>query len=176
MSRKAQAWYLDLVAGMFIFIAGLIVYYYANTNLSYDDKEIYDDISRDAESIASLLLTPGYPLDWDSETVEQIGVVTGQELDEGKWLQFSAIPYNESRRLLGTQNEFFAFLAEKNESIINITSLCGIGDPSVIAGKDSDGNCLPISLEEVRFADLAKKERYILHNGRVAKAVVYLWR
>ncbi|HLD87506.1 MAG TPA: hypothetical protein VJB12_05600 [Candidatus Nanoarchaeia archaeon] len=48
MSRKAQAWYLDLVAGMFIFIAGLIVYYYANTNLSYDDKEIYDDISRDA--------------------------------------------------------------------------------------------------------------------------------
>lgn len=135
-NRKAQAWYMDLVAGIFIFVIGLVTYYYANTNISNENQELFNDISREADAVSSQLLTSGYPPQWDNATVQKIGVAEGNRLDEQKWLRFSQMPYEESRKTLGTGFEFFVFVEGEEENITNILGVCGIGHPLVNATID----------------------------------------
>ena len=173
MARKAQAWYLDLVGGMLIFIIGIVAYHHANVNLSGEDAERYGGLLSEADSIAAMLMTPGYPEDWSDATVEQIGVVSSHRLDAGKWLNFSGIPYNRSKVLLGARHEFFAFVEEKNGSAANISGVCGVGNPLV---SQATQGCLPANMQGTAYSDLARRDRYALHDGRVVKMVVYIWR
>jgi hypothetical protein len=160
---------------MFIFIVGLTVYYYANTNISSDDKERFDDLTREGDALAAQLLTQGYPAQWDLSTVELIGVVSGQHLDASKWLAFSAINYSESRRLFGTQYDYLVFIAEKNGSVANISSRCGIGDLQFNLSIGSNAACPLFTIDSLGHRDLSRSERYVFFGDRVVKIVVYLW-
>ena len=158
MGKGGQAWYLDLVAGMLIFIIGLVAYYHANINISHDDIEGYGDLLRNADSIEAMLMTPGYPDGWNASTVEQIGVVDDHRLRPENWARFSGIPYNQSKSIFGTPYDFAAFVEEINGTVANVSGACAVGYPSVIVG------CQNIDMGMVSYKSLARKERYAFHK------------
>ncbi len=173
--RKAQAWYLDLVAGMLIFIVGLVIFFNANTNIERNSKLLFEELSQDANGISSQMLTPGYPNGWDIQNVELIGVVDNGKINPQKWSEFQSIPYNLTKRLLGVSSEYLVFIEENNKSIARLEGVCAIGFEQAIPEVDADGNCMNQSMESISHQSLSRKERHAFLESRTVSVVVFSW-
>jgi len=136
INKNAQMWFMDFVIGIIIFSLVLITYYTYTTNISKQDAVVLNDIISDSKSISSSLMLAGFPENWDNETVQRIGLTgNNQNVNETKLRYLSDISYKEAKKLLGTVYDFFMFLEDGNDNLINIGSECGYGSGNASANR-----------------------------------------
>lgn len=126
--KNAQAWYGDFTVALLVFIIGLVVYHTFTLNLSGGDRAFFEEVSLDAQTVSSNLLLSGDPPDWDRYSVVTVGLTDNdQTIQHSKITEFAAMNDSESKKLLGTNFEYFIFFADKDGSTLNVEGVCGIG-------------------------------------------------
>ncbi|MEM0231373.1 MAG: hypothetical protein QXW00_01795 [Candidatus Woesearchaeota archaeon] len=116
----AQVWSIDFMVGLLIFTFAVILYFmYSGDIFSYDELDS-EGLRIEASSIASALLTPGYPQDWNSSNVIRLGISEdGSRINVDKLNAFSEVASNYSRMksLFHVRNDFQILITE-NSSIV----------------------------------------------------------
>jgi hypothetical protein len=129
-NKKSQAWGLDLLIALMIFIIGLAAFFLFYLNYSDDVGNDYESLSFDGNNLADSLFSEGNPPDWNSTLVVSIGLLTGNSLDPVKLENFyylSQSDYQQTKAIFNTNYDYFFFL-DNNLSIDN-SSVRGIGKP-----------------------------------------------
>lgn len=170
-STKAQVWYTDFVVALMIFTVGFLIYLNATSDILDKEDDEFGSIVNDVNRISSVFLSQGYPPDWDNETVELIGISLNNRINQTKLLRAANISYDKSRTLLSTRHEYFVFLKDKDDNILNLGGVCGIGKNNM-AEIISEKLCSNLSLNAEK---LAKSERTVIFKSEIAKMGVYVW-
>ena len=123
----------------------------------------------DAKAISSSLALSGYPVDWDNATVIRIGITDDQQLNATKIKLFQQLNYSSTKKKFGTAYDYFIFFVNNSEDVLNISGICGVGNPLVNA------TCGQINITSLNLKNLAKTERYLNYNSKVVKMIVYVW-
>ncbi|MDP4039654.1 MAG: hypothetical protein Q8P57_03690 [Candidatus Pacearchaeota archaeon] len=126
--KKAQAWGFDLIIGSSIFIVGVILLYFYSINYVTETNEILSSLNYDGENIADNLLSSGYPENWDSENVINIGISNDNKINQTKLDRFAGIiedDYPKTKSLLNTRYDYY--LNFSNQMTISGEPLEGIG-------------------------------------------------
>lgn len=126
ISTKAQAWYTDFSIAMLMFAVALTIYVVYTTNLSKEDISSLNDLVSEAKLVSSSLVSEGYPLDWNNDTVKRIGLTdNNQKINIVKLRSFSNLPYNYSKKILGTVYDYTLSFEDTNGTTLNIGGFCG---------------------------------------------------
>jgi len=156
--RRGQAWYVDFMIGLIIFMS-VLVSYYAFQESFIDPNGFTNDMISDAKQIASSLISEGYPSDWNSTNVERIGITDGStRIDPDKLLAFSQLDYNTSRGIFRTSYEYQVVLKEGGAFITMPNNRTYIGSNSTNASA------------------LFKVIRMPLYNNVLTQLEVYVWK
>ena len=122
---------MDFAIALLLFTFTLAVYFgYAN-NFQKQEKGELDALITDAKSISSSLALPGYPNNWNNETVIRMGIAEEHRINSTKVSNFKLMNYNASKRIFGTIYEYFVFFTNDKGEVLNVNGVCGIGNPIV---------------------------------------------
>ncbi|MBI3034843.1 hypothetical protein HYY71_00835 [Candidatus Woesearchaeota archaeon] len=133
MNSKSQAWYMDFAIGLLLFTFTLVVYFSYTNNFQRQEKDNLDVLLNDAKAVSTSLALPGYPLDWNNDTVLRIGISNDQEINATKVKQFKQYNYTMSKAKFGTQYDYVVFFTNDKGEVLNINSVCAVGYPLVNA-------------------------------------------
>jgi len=122
---------MDFTIALLLFTFTLVVYFSYANNFQKQGRGELDALITDAKSISSSLALPGYPNDWDNETVLRIGIADEQKVNAAKVSNFKLVNYNVSKRKFGTIYEYFVFFTNNKGEVLNVNGVCGIGNPIV---------------------------------------------
>lgn len=179
ISTKAQAWFTDFIIAMMIFAASLTIYFVYTTNLSKEDTSLLNELISDVKSVSSSLVSEGYPLDWNNETVKKIGITNKyQRLDTLKLNNFANLPYNYSKQILGTTYDYLLFFEEGNGSVLNVEGFCFKGPQKNIS---TNATCAinATTIADKNINRLVKIDRFLTYTNinrtDVIKMVLYIW-
>tara|TARA_B100000315_G_scaffold25988_1_gene22333 strand:+ start:961 stop:1467 length:507 start_codon:yes stop_codon:yes gene_type:complete len=139
--KKSQAWSLDIMVAIVIFIGTIFVFYSIFTNNPGSEaKKLEKDASIVLENIAS--------------EDPDLGIVDGIEVDVVKLQELLGEQYSEIKDKIRTDSDFCIFLEDEKGDVIYISGEPGIGSGNVkISGEgcnpdcndgidnDADGNC-----------------------------------
>jgi hypothetical protein len=161
MRRKAQIWTLDFSISILIFISAMIAVLFAWNYVSsgYQENQELREMQLKVLTISdSLIRTPGLPDDWDSDSVEVIGLA-GEEnvLDPLKVREFvnmSDANYSRVKALLDISLYDFYFEVED------------------LNGTVHENTTFPMSPSTTL---VVPTERYSLYNDRIVKVRFVLW-
>src|SRR3989344_4086252 len=115
--RKAQFWYADfLIAVMIIMIIGVL--FVVSIRDLTSRNEILKDLTLEASDISSMLMTEGTGSlqDWRN-SIGTIGFITDNNFDSAKFDQFLSLNDEQQRAMLGTYNNVWIYLADRNGEI-----------------------------------------------------------
>lgn len=177
-SVKSQAWSADLMIAFFIFTIALVVYFTFSTDQTVIKNSGIGLLSSDIKLLSDTLLSEGYPMDWDNNTVTKIGLTDGDsKINKHKLHNFSIINYNTSKKLLGTTYDYALYFQNTSNANISIHGFCGKGKYGFQATKQ--GEICKINYSGIDYEDLIKIDRILVyHNNsesRIVKMVLYLW-
>ncbi|MFH1915725.1 MAG: hypothetical protein ABIJ21_00530 [Nanoarchaeota archaeon] len=127
--RKGQAWSVDYTIGILLFLFAIIIGITIISNI-FSNQE-YEKLLKDAELVSDLLASPGYPSDWDNDTVYQIGLLTDGKVNISKLRTLYMMPPNTARKYLKTRNNLFVFIEDKDYGIVYTNKTCGYGDSGI---------------------------------------------
>ena len=116
--KKAQFWYGDfLVAVLILMIIGML--FVTSIKDITPRNEILKELILEASDISSTLMSEGYGTinDWNNG-MGTIGLITNYKLDIGKLGNFLNLDYNNQRAMLGTINNVWIYLADRNGDIV----------------------------------------------------------
>ncbi len=131
-NMKAQIWFTDFVIAILIFSFILIAYYTYTTNISKEDFSSMDNLVADAKTISSSLTTGGSPENWNSDNVEIVGFTDEyNRIDNTKFVEFTKINYNKTKKLLGTPYDYSLFFVNESNDVQNVEGFCGTGNSEV---------------------------------------------
>ena len=158
MKKRAQAWYVDFMVGLLIFLLAIGAYYIYQGSLSEEVDYTLNDMVAESKGISISLMSPGFPADWTPADVEKIGITDGTtRVDYDKLGYFSQLDYNLTRSLFGTSYEYVVYFFDGNETIIMPINQTYIGK-------------LPTN-----HRNLVKITRTVIYNSTVAQLEVRLW-
>ncbi len=150
--KRGQVWSLDLITSIVIFLMVLMPLFFLwnYVNRQNDQQILFDEAENLALSVSdSLVRTRGIPEDWNTSSVNTIGLATEENvLDVAKvsyFLTMGGSEYNRTRTILTGGYDFF----------FNLTDLNGT-NYGVVGSKPDDKTLVPV-------------ERYCLYNDRIAK-------
>lgn len=156
--NKAQAWGFDLIVASTVFLVGMIIFYVYAINNSAQSEEAYNRLSYDGNAIADSLLSEGSPADWNSANVVFIGILSQNEINSTKLLQFHDLSqnnYNKTKAMFNTPYNYY--LNFSSQITIESTIIQGIG-----MDYDSPRNLIKIS-------------RFTIYNGKPITLNLYMW-
>ena len=158
---------MDFAIALLLFTFTLAVYFgYAN-NFQKQEKGELDALITDAKSISSSLALPGYPNNWNNETVIRMGIAEEHRINSTKVSNFKLMNYNASKRIFGTIYEYFVFFTNDKGEVLNVNGVCGIGNPivgtkynvrSAYYYQDEDDEFLKDFMNETFAADIYKND------------------
>jgi glutaredoxin-related protein len=132
LGKYSQVWTTDFAIGLVIFSLVLISYYTFTTNISKQDTANIEDLIFDSKSIASSLMSMGNPIGWKSNNVTSIGITDGKgNINKSNFLEFTKLGYNSTKRIFGTNKEYFLFFTNSSGDLQNVEGFCGTGNPLV---------------------------------------------
>ncbi|MFH1649567.1 MAG: hypothetical protein ABIA93_03390 [Candidatus Woesearchaeota archaeon] len=139
MAMKAQSWSIDFMIAMLIFIiaAVLSIKFLVNTG----SNSGFDDVQREANGVASTLLSAGFPEDWTNDTVVRPGLLEDDRLSPSKFGELLNIQYSTLRGILNVQHDFFFYFmnaTNPNEPFF-MNASCGYGSSDVNVTVESSG-------------------------------------
>ncbi len=101
--RKGQFFSYDaIVAGLMFILLLTLLYTYWNSLRSTISVRI-DDVTRIAMDASNLLMTPGFPINWDSSNYNQIGLTSSYNsicIEQTKINSLNEIPYETIKQKL----------------------------------------------------------------------------
>lgn len=110
MQKRGQAWGFDLLVGSMVFVVALIGFYLYGVNYNSSDTSPALELEKQGRAIADLLISEGYPIDWDEASVTTPGLMTQNKLNETKVLRFKNLidsDYGSTKSLLKTNKEVY---------------------------------------------------------------------
>ena len=125
MSVRGLAWTLDFAAGIFIFVAALLL----TTGLlidSFSDRS-FSYVQKDATALANALFSEGYPRNWDESDVVQAGLLWDGRLSERKLEALARMTPDARARVLPSVHRYAIVVEDVNGTVQGIGSLCAIG-------------------------------------------------
>jgi len=113
-NRKGQIWYLDVfIALSIITLTGFFYMQHIDTV----ESPRYDHIEK-AQTISGLLMSPGYPLDWDISTVTVPGVVHDYRVNMAKLADLYSMSHLQLAVLFQTDHNIYIYLEQDGSNII----------------------------------------------------------
>ena len=113
--KKAQAWGFDLIAASIIFVGGMVVFYLYALNSPNQTEQTLNSLNYEANTIADIILSEGYPIGWNENNVVSPGILTDKKIDNTKLEKFynlSLTDYSKIKGLFGSKEEFYFFISE----------------------------------------------------------------
>jgi hypothetical protein len=165
MGSRGQIWSLDLMAGLALFLVGIMIFFIYSINQPSQAKETLDVLTYDGNIVADNLLSQGYPSDWDSSNAITIGLTTSNKINQTKLenlyqMIYVENNYTKTKNLFNTEYDYYFFLNQN--MTVSTGSLEGIGKPG--ATKDN-----------VDARDLIKITRYTVYQNKTTPLYLYIW-
>ena len=116
--KRGQFWYGDfLVAVLILMIIGML--FVTSIRDITSRNEVLKELILEASDISSTLMSEGYGTmaDWNN-LIGTVGLVTNYKLDKNKFYNFLNLDYNKQKVMLGTLNNVFIYLADRNGDIV----------------------------------------------------------
>lgn len=157
-SKRGQAWGIDLMVASMMFIGGIVVFYLYSLNAADQTEEVLNKLSYDGNLIAKIILSEGFPKNWDEQNVVTPGILTENKIDQNKLEQLYNLSQNQYERtkyLLNTNYNYYIFLSEK------IT----------INGEEKDG----IGSLPQNPTNLVKINRITIYKEKPVNLNIYVW-
>ncbi len=172
--NKGQVWSLDLIVAVTIFIFGLIGIYLYALNINYHPEDIQNLMYKEGDLISSLILSEGYPENWETDNVKVPGILTNNLIDKAKIVNLYELSrtnedYEMLRDLLDTKYDFY--INFNRDIIINGESVSGIGKPGINLDKTSSGYF--INVENPEF--VIKVTRITIYENKPIRLDFYVW-
>ena len=165
-NKRGQAWGIDLIVSVFIFVSAILLFYNYSTNLNQDSENI-NVMLEDGTAATNVILSEGYPAMWNKYDVEKPGIFTGSEVDRNKlqsFLELTSENYTKVKNMLGTKYDFYLFFQSNTISFVN-SSIEGIGSQGVNSG----------NIETLKTKKIVKISRFVILDKKPAKMIFYLW-
>ncbi|MBX4196282.1 hypothetical protein KW805_01715 [Candidatus Pacearchaeota archaeon] len=156
--KKAQAWGMDLMIAGIIFITAIIALYLYSLNYSNEGEEILKELQSDGETMASLLLSEGAPVDWNITSVIVPGISSANKINDtklGYLYTLSVNNYTRTQLMLNTKYNYFIFFST----------------PMVIQGNTVSG----IGMNTSSPSNLITITHYTSYQNKLATMYVQLW-
>ncbi len=147
---------------MFIITLVIFYQYYSNT-VAIDLGEV-ESVRRDAYMISNFLMSEGYPADWNSTSVEHIGVVEENfRLNNSKLQTLTTLDYDTTRRLFNTKYNYYFYFLDKNKQVANMSTY---GKPGINM----------TNVEEIEDPNkIVTISRFIFFERKIYRMVLYVW-
>lgn len=104
--NRGQAWSFDLMIGVTIFVAALSLLFFYSINYKAETEDILNAMQYDGNAAADILLSEGYPQNWNQTNVIVPGILSNNRINENKLRNFSKIIYEKQRSLMHTSYNF----------------------------------------------------------------------
>ena len=176
-SRKSQVWISDYTFSLLLFILAAIISVKIIVN-SFAMNTDFIQLKDDATKISEMLLSEGYPVDWNNETVIRPGLLTGKRLDPDKVAKAINLSYSALKPKLQTRYDFIVIFEEPGGDMIEFGNNCTIGSPDVPvnqSGTPPAVDCHNLLFDTVKHDNLVKLSRLIIYDSRIIRMVVYTW-
>lgn len=163
--KKGQIFTTDYIIGLMLFIFMLVMGAKIIVDIvpSYEYQVVY----RDGLYITDLLVSDGYPIDWNDSTVVIPGICDNFRLNQSKLSELDSLSYERTKTLFHTEGDYLFFFRNKTD-IINISS-CVHGSSVLV-----NSSCHP-QLDTLSYDHLTTTQRLLIHNSSVIELVVYTW-
>ncbi|MDP2925049.1 MAG: hypothetical protein Q8N99_01625 [Nanoarchaeota archaeon] len=162
-SKRSQAWGMDLIIAVMLFLMGMIVFMIYTINSSSESNEEIAQLSLEGELIMTNILSEGYPDDWNSSNVVNIGIIDNEKINQTKLERFydlSISNYGKTKSIFDTEYDYFFVV---DNMTIRGLGVGGIGKP----GTDIDN---------LNTSSLLKISRLTLYNYKVKNSYLYIWK
>ncbi|MBD3252167.1 hypothetical protein GF386_00355 [Candidatus Pacearchaeota archaeon] len=113
ISKKAQAWGMDLIIGFSIFIFVLSVFYIYSLNQSGGEINIIETLIYDGNLITNSIFSEGHPVEWNETNVTKIGILSDNKINETKLESFYNLTknnYDKTKILFNTKYDYYFFI------------------------------------------------------------------
>jgi len=172
--KNAQAYMMDFVLAITIFVFCLLIYYKTAPNIQINAIDSYEDAYLDIKTLASAIISDGSPNDWTDANVVRIGIMNANVVSEEKVWKFrnmSVDNYQGTKGLLGIRSDYVIYFMDKNSKYLNINGSGLIGHSSVakVAGLDIT------NVSDIDAENRVKIERILFYNESPIKMVIYTW-
>jgi len=166
-TKKAQVWSLDLMSAMALFLVGIVVFFTYSINQPGEAEDNLELLFYEGKVIASSLLSPGYPTQWDSDNVATIGLTDDGRINNTKLKELYDMTsitedndYNLSKNILNTRFDYYIFFETNMTSIA--PDLDGIGK-------------LGTTRDNVNAKNLIKTTRFTVYQNKTTPLYLYTW-
>ena len=166
-NKKSQAWGIDLMVGIVIFSLVIVFFYFYALNQPGEAKETIETLLYEGKIISNLILSNGYPEDWNSGNVQKIGILNNNKINQTKLESFYDMvqtneDYTQTKIKFTTKYNYYFFLDKS--MIINGEGVEGIGKPGATKAN------IPSSAK-----NLIKITRFTIYSGEPTTAYLYIW-
>ena len=172
---KGQIFMVDLIFGIGIFVAAVILFFAIKSNLE-PQQDSFDVLVNDARAISSVLMTPGAPENWTLSNFTQIGFVdSNYRLNSTKAENVMNLTRNMTviNNLLGVNSEFAVHFVDRRGNILNFNG-CVFTNSDLVVDNITPHICGNFSITGKEF--VVNSERLVLNNSEIVKVVVQTWR
>ena len=166
LGRKAQVWFLDVVIAILFFTTALVLFFKYTPNLY--DKGDPEELLIDARSLSEKLLSPGYPVDW--ETLD-----LSDEYNRTRIVYFGIINVNNTRvnneklnSLIDLINNDYPFVKEKQG--LRFDFFVQIIEPENNTILESFGR------DYSSANDIIRIERFVVLNNSITKLNIFVFK
>lgn len=157
-SAKAQAWGFDLLIASVLFFIGMILLFFYSLNSGSEGQESLNSLEYTGNYAADIILSEGYPIDWNPSNVVAPGILSNYKINDTKLERFydlSVDNYAKTKSLFSTNyNYYFNFSESMN---IGGTNIEGIGQQFTNA------------------KNLFKVTRFTVYRDRPTTFSLYVW-
>jgi|SaaInlV_200m_DNA_2_1039689.scaffolds.fasta_scaffold22695_2 hypothetical protein len=163
--KKAQVWSFDLMAGLTLFLMGVIVFFVYSLNQPSQTQDTFQLLQYEGNVVANNLMSSGYPKNWDKANLKTLGITDNNKINETKLEEIHEIIYTDNnyiltKNLLNTQYEYYFFLSEN--MTINSIEVEGIGKPGVTP-------------KNINARNLIKTTKYTVYQNKTTSLYIYTW-
>ena len=112
VASKSQTWSLDILIAVSVFVVGIIIFFYIVTYTG--DGSLAEDLAAESELIPEKLISP------DETSAEDIVIVIGNKVDDGRLKTFISNDYEEVKSQLGIRSDFCIHFEDEEGNIVDL--------------------------------------------------------
>lgn len=158
MIKKAQAWGFDLIIGTVIFALAIAGFYVYALNSPVTGVDTLDYLTKEGETLSGILLSEGYPSDWNEMNVVRPGLTSSNKINETKLEKFNTLSTNEYDRVRSLFRTKFNYYLN-------------FSDPIVMGGSQIEG----IGRPPQNARNVIKTTRFTIYKDRPVTFNLYIW-
>lgn len=160
---RAQIWGMDLIAAVMIFSVALSFFYFYAINDRDLPLEKLETLTQEGILLTDMLLSEGYPTNWDESNVIEIGILSNGIVNETKLERFYNLATNDyyhTKNIFNVGYDYYVFFNENMS--IGGSRIDGIGKPGV-------------TRKNINAKNLIRINRVTVYRGKLTSLTAYIW-